>query len=52
MSYASTMLESYSLGALTVDSAMLTATVDALNDCAEACRRGEQAGRQLADILG
>lgn len=38
MSYASRMLDSYDPSALTVDAAMLAATIDALNDCAEACR--------------
>jgi hypothetical protein len=36
MSYASLMIDSYP-GALTVDSTMLAATIDALTDCGQAC---------------
>jgi hypothetical protein len=38
MSYASRMLDSHNPAASTADAAILAATIDALNDCAEACR--------------
>jgi hypothetical protein len=47
MSYAKQLLDSYP-GTLSVDARMLAATVDALNDCAQACAADADAG--LAEL--